>query len=149
MSALILHPLNTHPVLGPTSQELEGARAFLVQRPGSFDGTHWRAGDVLVSAAAEADDDGLPHVLVPRGHGRPVLGHLRPDGLFGPAGEKCNPVRWLAAGVVLATWRQHEGRWQQVEPTTVADTGLRVAVQRPRARAQGAQLALFPIQLAA
>jgi hypothetical protein len=53
-----------------------------------------------------------PHglcLLVPRGHGRPILGVVEPgQRLRGPWGEPCAHERWQIAGLVVGTSRARQ-----------------------------------------
>lgn len=90
---------------------------FAVVRGGVYGGRLYQTGDVLECVEARpVDKDGEgAWVLVPRGVGFPLLGRHQIDGLFGTAGEPCNPVRWLPAGQVRCVWRQREGAWAQAQ----------------------------------
>ena len=77
---------------------------FEVVHPGSFRGTHYRRGDVVVCGGEP--DEGSSVVMEPMGVGSPRLGEVVEDRLRGDLGEWCHPVRWRAVGTILRVVRR-------------------------------------------
>jgi hypothetical protein len=73
--------------------------AFLVVSEGTFEGTFYPCGAVLVTGLGDADDS---VILVARGYGRPRFGTIRDGRLFGDADEPCSAARWMSVGPVAA-----------------------------------------------
>jgi hypothetical protein len=115
---------------------------YEVIRSGVFACRRYRAGDVIVVAEGAGQRGAC--VLVPGGVGRPVLGDIRDDGLYGSAGEKCNPVRWSPAGIVMEVWRRSGAGWGIAPEERVAPQTLVAMPGRLRVRgARATQLPLF------
>jgi hypothetical protein len=132
-------------------------RAFLVVGEGSFGGTDFSVGDVIVCRGAVRS--GGTTVLEAR-HGRPRMGSLLGQRLVGDAGEACHPGRWRPVGALWAVYRRDAvagGAWRAIslspveEPSTaspepvVAMSMGRVVLRGARAvrAARPGQLALF------
>jgi hypothetical protein len=73
-------------------------RAFVVLMEGMYENRLYHQGEILVC------DTGTEHggvvVLTARGPGRPRVGRVDETGVWGDAGEPCNPVRWEVAGSI-------------------------------------------------
>jgi len=119
MSAPLLRSLSHAPAtVRPLLPALpEGVPAFVVVREGDHGAWSFAAGDVLVCRGEAAHGDAV--VLVPGGHGRPRLGEVVGGTLRGDAGEPCSPLRWQAAGKLVACYRLGVDGWvvQLLEPS--------------------------------
>jgi len=96
--------------------------AIVITSWGEIEGQILRAGDHLLLGAAEV---GRLLLLVPRGHGRPMLGRRNGTQLFAePSGVRASETRWQVAGGVSSVERRLErggafgGRWH-VTPRVV------------------------------
>ncbi|TNE85785.1 MAG: hypothetical protein EP330_24425 [Deltaproteobacteria bacterium] len=125
---------NLPPIWQETTDEV-----FVVTHPGEFGGVHYGLGDVLVCRGDAVDDE--PVVLMARGHGRPRLGWVRGDELYGEVGEPCSVARWRAAGRIVAVMRADARSLALVRPAPAPMVRLPgVPAARPMA---SAQLSLF------
>ena len=128
MAGPVLESLDTFLAVSDDSAESLGLtdvteRAFVVVGEGSYAGRHWRCGEVLLcDPAAEGASKG-PVVLAARGPGRPRLGRFDKAGVWGDAGEPCNPIRWEVVG--------------RVREIRVPSPALRVACERVNAQNAG------------
>lgn len=87
-------------------------RAFEVLDDGDIAGRPVRRGDAVLCRAEPADGHA---VLVPRGHGRAIVGEVRGRELRGAWGEPCHPERWTCAGALIACARRVGSAWQLEE----------------------------------
>jgi len=123
---------------GSVFQVLEGSAPL----PSPWGGeTAIAEGDVLLVAGAAAV--GEMCVLVPWGHGRPMLGRMTSTGFVAePGAVPCSPRRWRVAGRLLAHLRMRvRGRGRVLgfpggdpfENQSIGrDSGAHLAWQRPR-----------------
>ncbi|MCO4746461.1 MAG: hypothetical protein KC912_16810 [Proteobacteria bacterium] len=114
-------------------------QVFVVMSPGRFAGQRYNVGDVLICRGDVVEDEAM--VLMARGHGRPRMGSLRGDALYGEVGEPCSAARWRAAGRIVAVLR---GESSSLSVVRSAPQVVKVSREprRPR-RVRTPQLSLF------
>lgn len=115
---------------------------FLVVEAGEFAGERYAAGDLVVCRAPVGRD--APVVLVARGFGRPRLGWVRENGVYGDVGEPCSPERWRPVGRISAVLRAAS----ETRSPSPARLGGRAGDGSPLHRRPEGQLALFAARAA-
>jgi hypothetical protein len=157
MPVTVRRAMNTPSIRSIRSEEAPAQLArhgddvvYAVMRSGLFDGRQWLRGELIVCRPTPSRAQDGRVVLVPRGKGRPMLGHRRGGALWGPHGEPCSVGRWIVAGEVAGVWCRVRAAWAPGQTIHAERVPVRVAqrtVQRSvatRAVVSGAeQLALF------
>ena len=108
---------------------------FVVVSSGEFDGQRYRVGDVLICRGEAVDGEAM--VLMARGHGRPRMGRVLGDALFGEVGEPCSAARWRAAGRIVTVL---QGDTSSLSVVRSASQVVAMPIER---RVRRAQLSLF------